>query len=237
MVVHKSNKGIRKGDPISPFLFLLVGEALTFMIKKAQEEGLLSGFQAKSDGTVISHLQFSDDTLIFLDADVEQVKNLRLILLSFEMLTGLKIDFAKSQIFGVCFDGDLSVFSSILGCYSSVFLTIYIGLPLGDKCGGVAKRDRITEKFIAKLAGWKKTLLSRALKWRALNRRKKFGGLGIKSLKQINHALLSKWTWRFATEDSALWRSIVAEKYGVDASQWIVKLQNVLMAGPFGDLS
>ncbi|XP_026410423.1 uncharacterized protein LOC113305622 [Papaver somniferum] len=219
----KSNKGIRQGDPISPFVFLLVGEALTFMIKKTQEEGLLSGFQAKSDGTVISHLQFSDDTLIFLDADVEQVKNLILILLYFEMLTGLKIDFAKSQIFGVGFDGDLSVFSSILGCYRGVLPTIFIGLPLGDKCGVVAKWDMIIEKFISKLVGWKKTLLSRAVKWRALSRRKKFGGLGIKSLKQINHALLSKWIWRFATEDSALWRTIVAEKYGVNVAQWIPK--------------
>ncbi|XP_026419431.1 uncharacterized protein LOC113315356 [Papaver somniferum] len=111
----KSKKGIRQGDPISPFLFLLVGEALNFMIKRAQEQGLLSGFQVKPNGLLVSHLQFADDTLIFLDADIEQVKNLRLILLSFETLTGLKINFTKSQIFSVGYDGDLNVFSSLLG--------------------------------------------------------------------------------------------------------------------------
>lgn len=71
----KSKKGIRQGNPMSPFLFLLVGEALTFMIKRAQEQGLLSGFQVKNDGLMISHLQFANDTLIFLDADIEQVKD------------------------------------------------------------------------------------------------------------------------------------------------------------------
>ncbi|XP_026452409.1 uncharacterized protein LOC113352864 [Papaver somniferum] len=120
-----SKKGIRQGDPISPFLFLLVGEALTFMIKKAQEQGIISGFQVKTNGMNISHPQFVDDTLIFLDSDVEQVRNLRSILLSFELLSGLKINFAKSQIYGVGFE---------------------------DKCGGVLKWNKIIEKFIRKLA-------------------------------------------------------------------------------------
>ncbi|XP_026383952.1 uncharacterized protein LOC113279473 [Papaver somniferum] len=216
-----SKKGIRQGDPISHFLFLLVGEALTFMIKKAQEEGIISGFQIKNDGMLISHLQFADDTLIFLDADVEQVKSLRLILISFEMLTGLKINFAKSQIYGVGYEVVLSP-------------TTYLGLPLGDRCGGVSKWDKIIEKFILKLAGWKKPLFQEMIekimkdflwhdnkgtrklhlvKWLALTRKKKAGGLGIKILKKLNHALLTKWSWRYVVEDNALWRQIVEEKY------------------------
>ncbi|XP_026410014.1 uncharacterized protein LOC113305128 [Papaver somniferum] len=135
----KNEKGISKGDPISPFLFLLVGEFLTSMIKKSQEKGLVSGFQSKEGGMMVIHLQFADDTLIFPDADEEQVKNLRLILISFEMLTRLKFNFAKIQIFGVGYEGDLSVFSSLLGCYSGVLPTSYLGLPLGDKCRGIDK--------------------------------------------------------------------------------------------------
>ncbi|XP_026383909.1 uncharacterized protein LOC113279428 [Papaver somniferum] len=139
------------------------------MIKKSQEEGLISGFQTKEDGIMASHLQFADDTLIFLDADVYQVKNLRLILLLFELLTRLKINFAKSQIFRVAYDGDLTIFSSLLGCHSGTLPTTYLSFPLGDKCCGVDKWDRIIEKFIAKLAGWKKILLSRASKITLIN--------------------------------------------------------------------
>ncbi|XP_026453386.1 uncharacterized protein LOC113354187 [Papaver somniferum] len=238
----KSKKGIRQGDPISPFLFLLVGEALTFMIKRAQEQGLLS-----------------DDTLIFLDADIEQVKNLGIVLLSFEMLTGLKINFAKSQIFGVGYDGDLNAFSSLLGCYNGVLPTTYLGLPLGDKCGGVAKWDKVVDKVIARFPGWIKPLISRAgkitlinsvlatlpvyymslyeipvsvlrkleqimrkflwsdnkgkkkihpAKCNALCKKKRFGGLGIKNLKLVNQYLLSKWSWRYATEEDVLWKQV-----------------------------
>ncbi|XP_026442407.1 uncharacterized protein LOC113341915 [Papaver somniferum] len=182
----KIKKGIRQGDPISPFLFLLVGEALNFMIKQAQEQGILTGFQVKPDVKIVSHLQFADDTLIFLDADVEQVRNLRLVLLSFEILTGLKINFSKSQIYGVGYDGDLSIFSSILGYYHGSLPTCYLGLPLGDK-------------------------------------KKKFGGLGIKNLQLFNKDLLSKWSWIFAVEDNPLWKSIVVEKYGFGVVDWVSK--------------
>ncbi|XP_026459289.1 uncharacterized protein LOC113359946 [Papaver somniferum] len=110
-------------------------------------------FFTSDKGMLISHLQFADDTLIFLDADSEQIKNLRLILISYELLTSLKINFSKSQIFGVGFEGDLSQFCDILGCCSGSLLTTYLGLSLGDKSRGVAKMDKVIEKFIARLAG------------------------------------------------------------------------------------
>ncbi|XP_026433399.1 uncharacterized protein LOC113330800 [Papaver somniferum] len=224
------------------------------MIKRAQEQGLLSGFQVKPNGLQIGHLQFADDTLIFLDADIEQVKNLRIILLSFEMLTGLKINFAKSQIFGVGYDGDLNAFSSLLGCYNGVLPTTYLGLPLGDKCGGVAKWDKVVDKFIARFPGWIKPLISREeipisvlrkleqimrkfllsdnkgkkkihhVKWEALCKKNRFGGLGIKNLKLVNQSLLSKWSWRYATEEDVLWKQIIDEKYGVGDPLWCPKI-------------
>ena len=63
-----ASMGLRYGDPLSPFLFVIVGEALSRMISKAEGSGLVHGFQPSQGTPMISHLQFADDTLNFCDA-------------------------------------------------------------------------------------------------------------------------------------------------------------------------
>ena len=57
-----------------------------------------------------------------------------------------------------------------------------------------------------------------------------YGGLGIKNLIYSNQALLGKWLWRFATEQDALWRKVVALKYGISPGNWV----SVIGHGPYG---
>lgn len=52
--------GLRQGDPLSPFLFVIVGEALSHMVEAASQAGLISGFKAAGSIPPISHLQFDD---------------------------------------------------------------------------------------------------------------------------------------------------------------------------------
>lgn len=61
------------------------------------------------------------------------------------------------------------------------------------------------------------------VKWAFICRKKKNGGLGVKNLKAMNNALLTKWLWRFDVESEALWRRIVEEKYGVSDVEWLSK--------------
>ncbi|XP_026439193.1 uncharacterized protein LOC113337828 [Papaver somniferum] len=227
-----SKKGIRQGDPLSPFLLLLVGEALSYMLKQAQLQGIISGFQVNNEGTLISNLQFAYDTLIFLDANIEQVKNLRIILLSFELLTGLKINFSKSQIFGVGFDGDLTQFCDILGCYSGILPTIYLGLPLGDKCRGVAKWDNIVDRFIARLAGWKKNILKRAVaeicvdgengvEWNLISPRRLFGAAAIEHAILISD--LVSFTFTPDLEDELQWNICASKVFSVKSLRLLTR--------------
>ncbi|KAL5724542.1 thiamine diphosphokinase [Ranunculus cassubicifolius] len=62
-------------------------------------QGELDGFKASSaeDGVVVSHLQFVDDTMVFLSASVEKARVLRSVLLWFEVASGLKINLKKSR--------------------------------------------------------------------------------------------------------------------------------------------
>lgn len=59
----KPEKGLRHGDSLSPYLFLLVVEIISKLMNDVVERGQISGFKVADSGTMISHLQFVDDTL------------------------------------------------------------------------------------------------------------------------------------------------------------------------------
>ncbi|GMQ01732.1 hypothetical protein CsSME_00048274 [Camellia sinensis var. sinensis] len=86
-------KGLRQGDPLSPFLFNLAAEGLNILLLRAREKGLVKGIHVGGNGVVVSHLQFGDDSLLFYEADMQEVMNLKRILRCFEMVTGLKINY------------------------------------------------------------------------------------------------------------------------------------------------
>ena len=94
-----SSRGLRQGDPLSPLLFVLVMEALGRMLDKAVLEGCMLGFgvgNLEGRSMVVYHLLFADDTLIFCKADLDHILILRMILIWFEAVSGLKINLGKS---------------------------------------------------------------------------------------------------------------------------------------------
>jgi hypothetical protein len=93
-----SSRGIRQGDPLSPFLFVIVMEAPSRMMEAIEASGLVAGFSVGSrnnPGLSVSHLLFADDTLILCGADEEHLRNLRCLFLCFEVVSGLKINLSK----------------------------------------------------------------------------------------------------------------------------------------------
>ncbi|WMV54060.1 hypothetical protein MTR67_047445 [Solanum verrucosum] len=97
----RTQKGLRQGDPLSSFLFLLAMAGLNSMVKTANMHGWLRGFnmaRERSDNLEVTHLQYADDTLIFCDADEEQIKILRVILV---LLSGLHINRRKGFLYPI----------------------------------------------------------------------------------------------------------------------------------------
>ena len=132
----ESSRGLRQGDLLSPLLFVLVMEALRRMLDKAVPEGHLLGFRVgniEGRSLVVYHLLFADDTLIFCDADFDQLLILRMVLIWFEAGTSLKINLSKSKLVPVGVVHNIELLLSALGCKQGSLPIKYSGLPLGAK--------------------------------------------------------------------------------------------------------
>ena len=77
----KASRGLRQGDPLSPFLFTIVADVLSRMLLKAEERNVLEGFKVGRNRTRVSHLQFADDTIFFSSSREEDMMTLKNVLL------------------------------------------------------------------------------------------------------------------------------------------------------------
>ena len=94
-------------------------EALGRMLDKAIHEGHMLGFSVgnlEGRSMVVSHLLFADDTLIFCEADLDQILILCMILIRFEAMSGLKINLGKSEFVPVGVVHNIDLFLVVLGC-------------------------------------------------------------------------------------------------------------------------
>jgi hypothetical protein len=159
-----SLRGIRQGNLLSPLLFALVMETLSRMVNATIEQGLLLGFsvgeRVPSD-LVVSHLLFANDTLIFYEVFPEQIKYVRLILLSFEAVSGLRVNLGKSKLVAIGEVDNIRELANILGCNVTALPMKYLGLPLGAAYKATSMWNGVVEQMEHRLAGWKKLYLSK----------------------------------------------------------------------------
>ena len=92
-------RGLRQGDPLLPYLFLLVAEGLSCMLKGAEERGELEGVKVCREASVISLLLFTNDSLILMHANKKNADCLSDILNRYCANSGKKVSEAKSSIY------------------------------------------------------------------------------------------------------------------------------------------
>ncbi|KAL4274039.1 hypothetical protein GQ457_13G030460 [Hibiscus cannabinus] len=95
----RPQRGLRQGDPLSPFLFLFCSEGLSAALTAAQQEGHLPGVRASKHGPPVNHLLFADDSLVFLRNNMTEVQCLKDILLTYSSVFGQKVNFSKSTAY------------------------------------------------------------------------------------------------------------------------------------------
>jgi hypothetical protein len=119
---------------MSPILFNIVADVLAIIINRAKNEGQIDGVVPHLIDNGLSILQYDDDMIIFMDDNIEKAKNLKLLLCVFEELSGLKINYHKSEIF--CF-GDVrnseNMYSQLFGCQIGSYPFKYLGIPMHYK--------------------------------------------------------------------------------------------------------
>jgi hypothetical protein len=97
--IIKPSRGIRQGDPLSPYLFLLCAEALSALLTQAEEKGVLTGVPTSKKGPRLSHLFFADDSLIFCKANSVEWRRLTKLLDKYEAASGQKLNKDKTSIY------------------------------------------------------------------------------------------------------------------------------------------
>ena len=150
-----SLRGLRQGDLLSPMLFLIMMEVFSRMLRRVERAGLFRGFKVegrRGGGECVSHLLFADNTILFCDADVEQILHIRLLLLSFQAVTGLKVNVHKSEMVPIEEVDDVHALAEILGCRVGTLPMSYLGMPLGASHNSLSIWNPILEKFERKLA-------------------------------------------------------------------------------------
>ncbi|XP_023749157.1 uncharacterized mitochondrial protein AtMg01250-like [Lactuca sativa] len=126
-------KGVRQGDPLSPFLFIITMERLNFAMKTTVEKGVFDGIKFQNSSLCVSHLFYADDALFIVEWSRRNIANSARILRCFHISSGLKVNFKKSKVFGVGAPlMEISNWSAPLGCEPSSITFTYLGIPVGE---------------------------------------------------------------------------------------------------------
>lgn len=123
-----ASNGVRQGDPLAPYLFLIGMQGLSCLLAKAVKEGVISPVVNKK-GVHISHILYAVDVLLLTKADYKNARAIKYILKMFGDMSGLRVNPSKSKVFLGRASKRLSI-SSSLGKDISELLATYLGLPL-----------------------------------------------------------------------------------------------------------
>ena len=97
-LIHPS-RGLRQGDPLSPFLFLFYAEGLNALLTQAARTGVIRGYSICRSGPKITHLFFADDCLLFCRATSFECEKIQNILAWYEAASGQQVNSDKTMAF------------------------------------------------------------------------------------------------------------------------------------------
>ncbi|XP_074290178.1 uncharacterized protein LOC141616912 [Silene latifolia] len=227
--------GLRQGDPISPYLFILCMEILSLMIIKAESNRSIEGIKLSRNSPAFSHLLYADDALLCFRFSPTACESLRDILISFSAFSGQMINHQKSYIkfspntpddFRDHVTNTLRVPSKQNFAHFSqpaklLLINTFLIASFAHVASILPIPLQITTKinYLIDLFWWKQSQNKRAQHWLSpdiLQLPKTEGGLGIKNARIVSQALLSKTLWRCHHQHASLISTVLRTKYQKD---------------------
>ncbi|KAK2398440.1 putative mitochondrial protein [Trifolium repens] len=157
-------RGLRQGDPLSPYLFILCAEGLSSLIDRAEATGDNTGTSICRGAPRVTHLLFADDCFLFFKACERQTQNMKNILSLYEAASGQAISLPKSEVFySRNVSGPLKhSITDILGVQVVLGTGKYLGLPSMIGRNRTAVFAYIKDRVWHKVNSWSNKRLSKA---------------------------------------------------------------------------
>ena len=151
----RPSKGIRQGDPLSPFLLIIMEEGLSRTIQVAIRNSTLQGISIHNLNPPLSHTQFVDDTTLMGSPTLREAKTLKSILDKFAATSGTSINETKSQIF--FFNTPLRIQLTItreMGFQHNSLPTKYLGIQLFENSLKKVHWNNLLAALDHRLSSW-----------------------------------------------------------------------------------
>ncbi|GJR29917.1 RNA-directed DNA polymerase, eukaryota, reverse transcriptase zinc-binding domain protein [Tanacetum coccineum] len=153
-------KGLKQGDPLSPFLFILVMESLHLSFQRIVNAGMFKGI-VLDQSLCLSHMFYADDAIFLGEWSDGNISTLIHVLKCFFHASGLKINLNKSKIMGINVESAQVIQAAAkLGCLVLKCPFYYLGTRVGGSMTRVQAWQEIVEKVKSRLSKWKSKTLS-----------------------------------------------------------------------------
>ncbi|GJV23353.1 RNA-directed DNA polymerase, eukaryota [Tanacetum coccineum] len=153
-------KGLKQGDPLSPFLFILVMEGLHVSFQRVVDAGMFKGIML-NNSTCVSHLFYADDAIFMGQWTQANIDIIIRVLKVFHIASGLRINMKKSKLMGLGVD-TLRVEHAIqqIGCMALKLPFKYLGSMVGGRMTRTNEWTEVVNAMVNRLSKWKLKTIS-----------------------------------------------------------------------------